>query len=96
MGTPVIVGTFGSFPVSYYPLEDAVMCKEQGCPLNSILEAMRSDVDRVVIKNSTNNLLLNKTVEGKVTIGCLSDTTETFKSLYKEIKKVKKQFKQYS
>lgn len=86
-----LVGSFGGHEVYYIPSIDYLWCKEQTCPLEDLVNSMKNGIDRQTIPNSSNNILLEKKPNNIIILGCLSDTLENYKDIYKKIKKIKKQ-----
>ena len=85
----ILIGQFGGQPVYYIPDLDYLTCKNQACPLESLVTCMKNNIDRQVIPESSNNLLLQK-INNTISIGCLEDSLENYKELYKKIREIKK------
>ena len=87
----VAIGKFGGHDVFFIPSLDYVTCKNQSAPLSSLTTCMKNDIDRQVVPNSSNDLILEKKPNGVLTLGCLNDTVVNFRNLHRRIKEIKKQ-----
>lgn len=79
----IVVGQIQGYDVLYLPEKNYVFCKNTVLPLQTMLEALKNNVDRVEVPDK--NLVI-KISERSVEMGCLSTTKENLYSIKKTIK----------
>lgn len=81
------IGDIEDYPVLYLPEKDLIFCKNTIVPVNVILDAFNSGIDRVEYKEKN---LIMYFFKNEITLGCLKTSTENFRDMIKTIKKLKR------
>ena len=81
------VGFIEEYPVLYLPDKDLIFCKNTVVPVNVMLDAFNSGIDRVEYKEKN---LIMYFLKSEITLGCLKTSPENFREIVKTVKRIKR------
>ena len=82
----IVVGEIQGYEVIYVPEKDYVFCKNTALPLSTMIDVLKSEVDRIEIPEK--NLVI-KISDSSIDMGCLSTTRDNLCNIKKTISKLK-------